>query len=383
MTRPASSTGPNLFPICDGCNKRRPKKHPEGGLLDPACGQSVEAKLEQRIVDRPGDERGPYFAARDTVDRAAVNTAAELDHIHNDHAIKAADLRSAIMTPRGSVVPRASRWPRPGGRGWRRRSRPRARRSAARVGRGGRACRGPRRRAGARAGRRGQEGARNSSCSAGLAVQERSERRAIARTWSSSSTQGEADQRGVLGVVGGERVGGDAARVEVTRQPASQHRWCHLAHGLAVARPRRCPPSCRSSPGPGPAGPARRRSARARRPRRAWASPRRRRGWRGRWLSSRCLGMVSSFSRPAAMSATWLGPVSPSLSTLGLWAARRSTICLKVVAGEQAVDEGEQAGSDGAPVDDTAGAEQVEAAERWPAGSTCAGCKSSRGCGSR
>jgi hypothetical protein len=93
----------NLFPICDGCNKRRPKKHPEGGLLDPACGQSVEAKLEQRIVDRPGDERGPYFAARDTVDRAAVNTAAELDHIHNDHAIKAADLRSAIMTHQGRV----------------------------------------------------------------------------------------------------------------------------------------------------------------------------------------------------------------------------------------------------------------------------------------
>lgn len=90
----------NLFPCCEGCNLRRKKDYPEGGLLDPAGGQNVEGRLVQRIVDWPGLEQGPYFAATDEADRAAANTAAELHRIHNDDAtssLKPADLRRAIL----------------------------------------------------------------------------------------------------------------------------------------------------------------------------------------------------------------------------------------------------------------------------------------------
>lgn len=90
----------NLFPCCEGCNLRRKKGYPDGGLLDPAGGQAIESRLEQRIADWPGADPKPYFAARDPSDLAAVNTAAELDRIHNDdsNSLKAADLRHAILT---------------------------------------------------------------------------------------------------------------------------------------------------------------------------------------------------------------------------------------------------------------------------------------------
>jgi hypothetical protein len=49
--------------------------------------------------------------------------------------------------------------------------------------------------------------------------------------------EGVGDQRGVLRIVGAERVGGDPARVEVAGQPALQQRAVdQVAHGLAVAR---------------------------------------------------------------------------------------------------------------------------------------------------
>lgn len=89
----------NLFPICRICNERRPKKFPEGGLLDPTAeDEDVEARLLQTM--RPSDTTGdeiPFFAAVDEGDRSAGNTARELDHIHNARgSIKAADLRRAI-----------------------------------------------------------------------------------------------------------------------------------------------------------------------------------------------------------------------------------------------------------------------------------------------
>lgn len=89
----------NLFPICDGCNKRRRKTYPDGGLLDPASGDgAIAARLEQRIVDRYPRETRPGFRGLHPADRAAVNTAQELDHIHNDpRAIKAEDLRMTIV----------------------------------------------------------------------------------------------------------------------------------------------------------------------------------------------------------------------------------------------------------------------------------------------
>jgi hypothetical protein len=89
----------NLFPICDGCNKRRCKSYPEDGLLDPAGGDAaIATRLEQRIIDRYPRATRPGFRGLDPADRAAVNTAEELDHIHNDPgAIKAEDLRATIV----------------------------------------------------------------------------------------------------------------------------------------------------------------------------------------------------------------------------------------------------------------------------------------------
>lgn len=89
----------NLFPICEGCNKRRRKSYPARGLLDPASGDGdVARRLEQRILDRSGVPVKPYFVARVREDAAAVNTADELDHIHNDPgSSKAADLRATII----------------------------------------------------------------------------------------------------------------------------------------------------------------------------------------------------------------------------------------------------------------------------------------------
>lgn len=87
----------NLFPTCRICNERRPRKFPEGGLLDPATGD-VEARLLQTMSpsEATGDE-APFFAAAHAGDRVAENTARELDHIHNARgSIKAADLRRAI-----------------------------------------------------------------------------------------------------------------------------------------------------------------------------------------------------------------------------------------------------------------------------------------------
>lgn len=89
----------NLFPICTGCNKRRRKTTPPGGLLDPASGDgAIASRIEQRIIDRYPHETRPGFRAQNAADRAAVNTAEELDHIHNDpRSIKAEDLRQTIM----------------------------------------------------------------------------------------------------------------------------------------------------------------------------------------------------------------------------------------------------------------------------------------------
>jgi hypothetical protein len=86
-----------LFPSCRDCNERRPRSYPRAGLLDP-CSDDVEARLHQTL--RP-DERGvgevPHFAAVDPADLTAAATARELDHLHNDAAVKAADLRAAIQ----------------------------------------------------------------------------------------------------------------------------------------------------------------------------------------------------------------------------------------------------------------------------------------------
>ena len=112
--RPRSAGGDkfdwdNLFPICPPCNIRRRKKWPEGGLLDPAGGDEVERRLVQEIAGWDESNRViPSFRAVALVEPASVNTADELDHIHNDHsgpgAMKAADLRNAITLRHSRVM---------------------------------------------------------------------------------------------------------------------------------------------------------------------------------------------------------------------------------------------------------------------------------------
>ena len=102
----------NLFPICAGCNKRRKKTTPPGGLLEPASGDGcIASRIEQRIIDRYPYPTRPGFRAVNIGDQAAANTAAELDHIHNEpSAIKAEDLRKAIMEHQRRVFLHCSKY---------------------------------------------------------------------------------------------------------------------------------------------------------------------------------------------------------------------------------------------------------------------------------
>jgi hypothetical protein len=97
----------NLFPVCNefGCNQRRTQTYPEGGMLSP--GDGVERRVIQKIEGsvspslRKGGAVDFVFLAADPAEIAAVNTAQELDRIHNgtgsSAAHKAAALRLAIL----------------------------------------------------------------------------------------------------------------------------------------------------------------------------------------------------------------------------------------------------------------------------------------------
>lgn len=92
----------NLFPACNTyrCNNRRPRKYPDGGLLDP--GQGVETRVEQRIEGAPsislrsGGSTELVFCPRDPLDLPARNTAIELDRIHNAPAGAAINSAKAL-----------------------------------------------------------------------------------------------------------------------------------------------------------------------------------------------------------------------------------------------------------------------------------------------
>jgi|GEM_PF-1568856 len=72
----------NLFPICEQCNKRRPKKWPEAGLLSP--GDGVDERLNHGLeVGAGGHEVVALFEARDPTDMSACATADELLRIHS------------------------------------------------------------------------------------------------------------------------------------------------------------------------------------------------------------------------------------------------------------------------------------------------------------
>ncbi len=95
----------NLFPTCRICNERRPRKYPDGGLLDPGA-DDVEIRLRQTMCSLSADgDEAPCFASVAADDRAAVSTARELDHIHNARgSMKAADLRRAITDRMDEVL---------------------------------------------------------------------------------------------------------------------------------------------------------------------------------------------------------------------------------------------------------------------------------------
>lgn len=95
----------NLFPTCNThrCNQRRERKYPTGGLLDPAAGDRVEARIIQRILGNPsgvlgGDAKSAQFMFQPLAsdDLAAVNTAQELDRIHNGTGSTAKDTAFAL-----------------------------------------------------------------------------------------------------------------------------------------------------------------------------------------------------------------------------------------------------------------------------------------------
>ncbi len=93
----------NLFPATHDANSRRPKKWPDGGLLDPSTNETVEDRLQQWVVLDAADCK-PYFTASAADDIAAVNTAKQLDHLHNHKNLKAKDLRDSIVRYLASVL---------------------------------------------------------------------------------------------------------------------------------------------------------------------------------------------------------------------------------------------------------------------------------------
>lgn len=78
----------NLFPTCNThrCNERRPKRYPEGGLLDPGGGHRLEERIAQRLEHPSGvlasAETRFVFEATNQADAPAVNTAEELQRLH-------------------------------------------------------------------------------------------------------------------------------------------------------------------------------------------------------------------------------------------------------------------------------------------------------------
>lgn len=87
----------NLFPICHDCNLTRPRKVPDGGLLDPGAGQDLEARLVQGWhIHRGASPAGADFHAAKAGDLPAENTAAELDWMHDRRHPKAQSLRDTI-----------------------------------------------------------------------------------------------------------------------------------------------------------------------------------------------------------------------------------------------------------------------------------------------
>lgn len=84
----------NLFPACGSCNNRRHKKSRPGGYLNP-CVDVIEKRLKQSL--NRSREIKIDFIPINSLDQPSVNTADQLNHIHNDPLSKdAVELRDAI-----------------------------------------------------------------------------------------------------------------------------------------------------------------------------------------------------------------------------------------------------------------------------------------------
>lgn len=98
----------NLYASCSKCNQRRGNNYPSGGLLFNADGDDVEMSIEYATVDGDKfDDITCVFATAST-DQKVINTAAELDELHNAssttsvaHKADARELRKTIM---GEIV---------------------------------------------------------------------------------------------------------------------------------------------------------------------------------------------------------------------------------------------------------------------------------------
>lgn len=84
----------NLFPACHHCNQTRHRSWRKGGYLSPGADDDLETRLVQELVTIAG-KLVPSFDAMRPEDLAAVNTAHELDHVHN-HTRNADHPRNAI-----------------------------------------------------------------------------------------------------------------------------------------------------------------------------------------------------------------------------------------------------------------------------------------------
>jgi hypothetical protein len=82
----------NLFPACHECNKRRLKRVPPAGLLDPCAGDEINTRLHQKWHPTDGAE----FRSRLPGDNAAASTALELEHLHNDDVV-GKNLSTAVL----------------------------------------------------------------------------------------------------------------------------------------------------------------------------------------------------------------------------------------------------------------------------------------------
>ena len=102
----------NLFPISHIANMLRTRQYPIGGLLDP-CNPNDD--VENRIIYATAEFcQQPYFHAIDSTDTQAVNTASQLNRVHNGHNDttykKTSSLRHAIQKKRHMIVELILKW---------------------------------------------------------------------------------------------------------------------------------------------------------------------------------------------------------------------------------------------------------------------------------